>query len=410
MVKAMEIQKGFKQTEVGLIPNDWNVVSLGRISSITKLAGFEYSKHFNSYRDGGDIIVLRGTNITNNVLDLSDVKTISAKTSKNLPRSKLFKGDLVFAYVGTIGPVYFVEENDKFHLGPNTSKITLDETVDTKYIFNYFKSWLIRNEIFEHTSIGAQPSLSMSKIRKFRIIVPSLKAEQTAIANTLNDADALISQLEKLITKKRAVKQGAMQELLKPKEGWEEKNLGDCADVIGGGTPSSFNVSFWNGDINWFTPTEVGDSKYVCESVRKITKEGYANSSAKMLPIGTVLLTSRAGIGDLGILMNEGCTNQGFQSLIAKGNTDNEFLYYLMGTLKNQLHQNASGSTFLEISPGKLKQIEVIVPDKSEQTRIAQILSDMDAEIEALEKKLEKYKMIKQGMMQNLLTGRIRLV
>jgi len=154
----------------------------------------------------------------------------------------------------------------------------------------------------------------------------------------------------------------------------------------------------------------VGDKKYVYESVRKITEEGYANSSAKILPIGTVLLTSRAGIGDLGILMNEGCTNQGFQSLLAKENTDNEFIYYLMGTLKNQLHQNANGSTFLEISPGRLKQIEIAVPEKAEQTRIAQILSDFDTEIEALEKKLDKYKMLKQGMMQNLLTGKIRLI
>ena len=113
---------------------------------------------------------------------------------------------------------------------------------------------------------------------------------------------------------------------------------------------------------------------------------------------------------DISILVKEGCTNQGFQSLIANYNIDNEYLYYLMGTLKNVLLQNASGSTFLEISPSKIKQIGIKIPLKSEQTRIAQILSDMDAEIEAFEKKLEKYKMIKQGMMQNLLTGRIRLI
>ena len=188
-------------------------------------------------------------------------------------------------------------------------------------------------------------------------------------------------------------------------EDWEVKKLGEVADVVGGGTPSSFNSLFWNGDIDWFTPTEIGKHKYVYKSRRKITKEGFSNSSANLLPIGTVLLTSRAGIGDLGILMNESCTNQGFQSLISKENMNPEFLYYLMGTLKNQLLQNASGSTFLEISPGKLKQIEVIIPESiPEQTAIATALSDTDTLIASLEKLIAKKRMIKHGAMQKLLS------
>jgi len=190
---------------------------------------------------------------------------------------------------------------------------------------------------------------------------------------------------------------------------WEVKKLGEIAEIIGGGTPSTYVTHYWNGTINWFTPTEIGMNKYTYESHRKLTKEGLSNCSARILPIGTILLTSRAGIGDLSILMSEGCTNQGFQSMILKVGYSNEYLYYLMQTLKNVLLQNASGSTFLEISPNKIKQIQVSVPDFVEQTRIATILSDMDAEITALEQKLSKYKLIKQGMMQELLTGKIRL-
>ena len=399
----------YKQTEIGLIPNDWEVKKLGNVSDITKLAGFEYSLHFNSYNDGGDIIVVRGTNITHNKMDLSDVKNIPASTSNKLQRSKLFKNDLVFAYVGTIGPIYLIEEDNKYHLGPNTSKITVNRELFSKFAYHYFTSGLLKKEIIEHTSIGAQPSLSMSKIRSFRIIVPSL-AEQTAIANALSDGDALITGLEKLIAKKRNIKQGAMQQLLQPKEGWEVKKLSEVCDVIGGGTPSTFVSEYWNGTINWFTPTEIGKHKYTFESVRKITKEGFLNSSGKILPIGSILLTTRAGIGDVSILMKEGCTNQGFQSLVAKKGYNNEYLYYLITTLKNVLIQNASGSTFLEISPNKIKQIEISISDYKEQTRIATILSDMDAELTLLEQKLEKYKKIKLGMMQELLTGRTRLV
>jgi len=235
-------------------------------------------------------------------------------------------------------------------------------------------------------------------------------AEQTAIATALNDADALITQLEKLIAKKRLIKQGAMQQLLKPKPGWQSKKLGEIAEVVGGGTPSTFTPSYWNGNINWFTPTEIGDKKYSYQSIRKITQEGFANSSAKLLSPGTILLTSRASIGDVSILMTEGCTNQGFQSLVAKEAVDSEFLYYLALTLKPILQQNASGSTFLEISPKKLKAISIKIPDKSQQISISQALSGIDKEIDALEAKLAKYKQIKQGMMQTLLTGKIRLL
>ncbi len=311
----------------------------------------------------------------------------------------------------------------------------------SRFLFYQFQADVIKKQIEE--VMGATINQITNKdLASFNIPLPPTKTEQTAIANALSDADAWIQSLTRLIAKKRQIKQGTMQDLLSPwekvnngevkiesgefktaepcsqfstlnsqlKKGWVVKALGDVADVIGGGTPSSFNSSFWNGDINWYTPTEIGENKYVYESKRKITAEGYSNSSANFLPIGTILLTSRAGIGDLGILMKEGCTNQGFQSLIAKESTGYEFLYYLMGTLKNQLLQNASGSTFLEISPGKLKQIEVVVPQKEEQENIATILSDMDKEITALETKLKKAQQIKQGMMQELLTGKTRLI
>jgi len=193
---------------------EWGVKRLGEVADISKLAGFEYSKYFNSYNDGGEIIVVRGTNITNNKLNLSNVKTIPMRTSKKLQRSKLKKDDLVFAYVGTIGPVYLIEENDKYHLGPNTARITVNKGVLPRFVLCYFTSLYIKNEIIEHTSIGAQPSLSMSKIRSFKISLPPTKAEQTAIAQILSDMDSEIEQLKQKLNKYKMIKQGMMQELL----------------------------------------------------------------------------------------------------------------------------------------------------------------------------------------------------
>ncbi|WP_231624442.1 restriction endonuclease subunit S [Helicobacter pylori] len=135
---------------------------------------------------------------------------------------------------------------------------------------------------------------------------------------------------------------------------WQKIRLGDIAEIIGGGTPSTQITSFWNGSINWFTPTEIGITKYVYKSQRTITPLGLKKSSAKLLPIGTILLTSRASIGDCAILKVVATTNQGFQSLIPLEKINNEFLYYLMLTLKNKLLKLASGSTFLEVSPNKI--------------------------------------------------------
>ena len=184
---------------------------------------------------------------------------------------------------------------------------------------------------------------------------------------------------------------------------WEVKNLGDTANIVSGGTPSTNVGSYWNGNINWFTPTEIGLDKYVYESKRKISVEGLESSSARILPVNTIILTTRAGIGDLSILKIEACTNQGFQSFISNSNTNNEYLYYLLSTLKKEFLKNASGSTFLEISPNKLKSILVATPTLKEQTAIATALSDTDAWINSLEQLLTKKRQIKQGAMQELL-------
>ena len=191
---------------------------------------------------------------------------------------------------------------------------------------------------------------------------------------------------------------------------WEVKSLGEVATIVGGGTPSTLNSAYWNGDIQWFTPAELSDSKkYVSKSERTITERGLKESSAKLLPKGTVLLTTRASIGITAILENPASTNQGFQSLIAKNNCCSEFLYYVIPLIKDEMLSRANGSTFAEISAKKLSTITFQLPPLPEQQRIAKALSDVDALISTTEKLIQKKKNIKQGTMQNLLTGKKRL-
>ncbi len=181
---------------------------------------------------------------------------------------------------------------------------------------------------------------------------------------------------------------------------WQTKKLGELAEIIGGGTPSTKNNEYWNGPINWFTPSEI-TSKYCYDSERTITEEGLNNSSAKMLPINSILITTRATIGLISINKEECSTNQGFQSLILK-NQNCEFVYYMLHDYINEMKKLAIGSTFLEISKKDLKKIKVYIPSIDEQNNIACFLSNIDKKIELLRDRKEGFIEFKHYLLQNL--------
>ena len=178
---------------------------------------------------------------------------------------------------------------------------------------------------------------------------------------------------------------------------WETKSINDLADVIGGGTPDTTVKSYWDGGIQWFTPSEIGKNKFVDASLRTITEDGLNNSSAKLLPPNTLLLSSRATIGECSLSLRECATNQGFQSLVSK-NCNVDFLYYLIQTKKKDLIRKSCGSTFLEISANEVRKIQVSVPSDVEQQKIAELLSLIDKRIATQNKIIEKYESLIKGI------------
>ena len=182
---------------------------------------------------------------------------------------------------------------------------------------------------------------------------------------------------------------------------WNKYTINDLATVVGGGTPDTTVKSYWGGDIQWFTPSEIGKNKYVDFSKRTITRDGLDNSSAKLLPLHTILLSSRATVGECSIASNECTTNQGFQSLIAK-QCNIDFLYYLIQTKKKDLIRNACGSTFLEISANEIRKIKVAVPVQNEQEQIAKLLSLIDERIATQNKIIEDLKILKSAIAERL--------
>lgn len=179
---------------------------------------------------------------------------------------------------------------------------------------------------------------------------------------------------------------------------WTEEILGSVAKVVGGGTPDTNIQKYWNGNIQWFTPSEIGRDKYVTYSLRTISEEGLNKSSAKLLPAGTILLSSRATVGECSINNVECTTNQGFQSLIAKENISNEFLFYLIQTKRKELIRKSCGSTFLEISANEVRKIKITIPTHKEQGKIANLISLLDERIATQNKIIEDLKKLKSAL------------
>ena len=187
-------------------------------------------------------------------------------------------------------------------------------------------------------------------------------------------------------------------------DAWEQRKLGDVADIVGGGTPSTAISEYWDGDIDWYAPAEIADQIFVNSSQKKITAEGLNNSSAKMLPVGTVVFTSRAGIGKTAILTKEGCTNQGFQSIIPhKDELDSYFIFSRTDELKQYGETIGAGSTFVEVSGKQMTNMIISIPTTMvEQRQIGTYFRNLDNLITLHQRKLERLKNVKKSMLDKM--------
>ena len=184
---------------------------------------------------------------------------------------------------------------------------------------------------------------------------------------------------------------------------YSQTTISKLATIVGGGTPDTTIQEYWNGGIQWFTPSEIGKNKYADKSERTISQEGLNNSSAKLLPINTILLSTRATIGESSIAKEECCTNQGFQSLIANEEiVCYEYLYYLAATLTKELIRKSCGSTFLEISANEVRKIKTFIPNLEEQSKVSSLLSLIDERIATQIKIIEKLESLIKGLCQKL--------
>ena len=253
--------------------------------------------------------------------------------------------------------------------------------------------------------IYGQWRIHESDFLKIEISVPSVE-EQRKIGAYLDQLDNLITlhQRKCIFFTGRAGRLISTVNKKRITSSWEQRKLGDIADIVGGGTPSTGNQSYWDGDIDWYAPAEIADQIYANSSQKKITGLGYENSSAKMLPPGTVLFTSRAGIGKTAILTRKGCTNQGFQSIVPhRGELDSYFIFSRTEELKRYGELVGAGSTFVEVSGKQMAVMELMMPPTMrEQQTIGGFFQQLDHLITLHQRELEKLQNIKKSMLEKM--------
>lgn len=393
------------------LPSGWSSPAIANVARLINGRGF---KPHEWETDGLPIIRIQNLNGS------TDFNYYSGSYN---PKIEVNTGDLLFAWSGSrgtsFGPHFW--NGPKGVLNYHTWRVKVDENAISPDFFYHALRFLTR--IIEDRAHGASALVHVQKweMEKFGFPCPNDRAEQQAIAAALSEADGVVAGLERVIAKKRLIKQGAMQDLLTARRRlpgfsgeWEVATLSELADIRSGGTPSTSDATLWDGDIAWVTPTDItalDGRKFLSGTTRTISRAGLRHSSAELLPEGTIVMTSRATIGECAIATIPLTTNQGFKNFIPKDRTDRDFLYYLLMSQKKGFIELCSGSTFLEIGKTQLTGYTVRVPEtKKEQEAIAAVLSDLDAEIQTLESRLAKARAVKEGMMQNLLTGRVRLV
>ena len=425
----MEVKPGYKQTEVGIIPAEWSVESVQSLVEKNILGKPLDGNHGNIHPKSSDYVdhgipFVMANNFLNGRVDLLGCKFITKERADKLQKGFSIAGDVLLTHKGTVGNTAIVPvlSTDYIMLTPQVTYYRVrDEThLNKHFLRQYFDSQPFQSLFKSLAGGGTRAYLGIVKQLALPIVKPPIK-EQHAVAETLSDVDALLGGLDRLIAKKRDLKQAAMQQLLTGQTRlpgfsgeWEVKRLGEVADIHSGGTPSTTVSQFWDGNLPWCTPTDItalDGRKYLSDTSRMITPLGLKSSSAEMIPARSIVMTSRATIGECAINTVPVSTNQGFKNFVPFETTDVEFLYYLLTTQKSGFIGLCGGSTFLEIGKTQLAAYRVRLPaTKEEQTAIAAVLSDMDAELSALVARRDKTRALKQGMMQELLTGRTRLI
>ncbi len=392
----MVVEKGYKQTEVGVIPEDWEIVIFSNVSFIKGRIGWQGLKQTEFNNNADDPFLITGMNFKDGEIRWDEVYHVSENRYQLAKEIQLKTGDVLMTKDGTIGKLLYVDLIPYPHKATLNSHLLLFRPLRNSFVPKYLYYHLASPSFLKHIELTKSGTtffgISQASVREYNLILPP-HPEQTAIANALSDMDALIAQTEKLIEKKKAIKLGVMQELLKPKEGWVRKKLGEVCEIY---QPQTISADKFTND------------GYIVYGANGIV--GYYNQyNHKEWQVMITCRGSTCGTVNKSVNFSWITGNSMVMNVDYNKNIDKVFFYYLL--LKQDFSQTITGSGQPQIVRAPLANYWIKMPTEiEEQKMIGETLKDIDSSIEKLENKLQKLKHQKQGMMQTLLTGKIRLI
>ena len=375
--------------------------------------------HFSPKMGGHDYRYVTSRNIGAGYLKLQNVEMISeAEHRKIYGRCDVKYGDLLLTKDGAnTGNAAISTFREEVSLLSSVAFVRCDPRKATEaYLLQYLLSEVGNRQITDAMSGNAITRLTLSKINALTLPVPHV-SEQREIAAVLSAVDALVYSLERLIAKKQAIKQGMMQQLLSGKtrlpgfnDAWASERLGDIAAMRSGGTPDSKNLAYYGGGIPWASISDMtSGGRYLASTEKTLSQRGLDASAAAVYPSDAVLFAMYASIGECSLAVGSVASSQAILGITPGKRLSREFLYYILTFMRPLFREMGQQGTQSNLNAGMVRRFQIMLPGSREQKAIVDALSDSDAEIDALHTRLRDTRAIKQGMMQELLTGRIRL-
>jgi type I restriction enzyme S subunit len=418
----------FKEVEIGKIPIDWQISEVGELFEV--VTGTTPSTKDIDYWNGGNInwfTPLDLSKLNGRISIKESERKITAKALKEYNLTLMPPGSIILSTRAPVGYVAVLEREGTFNQGCK-GLIPKDKENVHSLFYSYYL--LSQKQKLENLSGGSTfKELSKTMLENFKIPLPPVE-EQRAVAGVLGVVDSVIAKTDEVIAKTECLKKGLMQTLLTrgighkefketeigkiPKE-WDVKKVSDLFDVATGTTPSTKQKEYWNGGtINWITPTDLSKLNgtiYIKGSERKITERALKETNLTLMPKGSIIVSTRAPVGYVAVLEEPSTFNQGCKGLIPKrqGEIMPEFYCYYLLSKKQMLENLSGGSTFKELSKEKLLNFSIPLPSFIEQKRIAESILNLDRKIGIERNERVRLERIKRGLMDLLLTGKVRV-
>ena len=426
-------------SEMMKVPDGWEIDNLKalKIKLIDGDRGENYPKE-DEFFDNGFCVFLSAKNVTKNGFKFNEIQFIDKEKDEKLRKGKLDRNDIVLTTRGTVGNIAYFDNTINYnHIRINSGMILLrneNKSLETGYLHTFLKSNIFDNQIVNTVFGSAQPQLTVKEIEKFFICFPKEKKEQEKIAKIISTLDKAIESTNRLIEKEKNIKTALMQELLtngidqngqirspqthtyKPSElglipdEWEVVSLEKIGNVITGNTPSTNNEDYYNGNISFIGPVDFVGQKYITKTEKTVSKDGL-NYSREIPKDSILTVCIGSTIGKIALAVKQCCTNQQINALVCDKKYFSEFIFYAMSQfLQRQLDVEAGLQAVPIVNKSSFAKLVLPCPlDMEEQKQIAKILTTQDKKIQTEETTLAKLKELKKGLMNDLLSGKVRV-